>query len=433
LAAGGVLWLLCSFLTLLPGCDSEYSPRSEHSSRSEYSSRTESHPYSLIWISLDTLRADHLGIYGYERETSPFLDDLARRGLYFNWAVTPQNTTLPAHITMFTGYHPTVHQVMFSRSVNPGVQLKPSVITLPVVLQEAGFATRAWVDGGKMSGHHGFNFGFEKYDDEPCYFPKKLSAVLDQLDELAPESLFFYFIHTYQLHSPYPAPVGYDDLYTTEGTKTEAQEKRDLYDGCIRFVDDQLSWFVEELEKRGIPDRTIIVITGDHGENFQEYGFTDIGHGSSNLHQNITRVPWIILHPDPAYRGRCIPELTGLVDFPNTMLALLGFDEILPGGGVNVFDPGQAEPREYLSWTLKSWSLFSGEYHLIYSEKNPSPENNRLYRFTKDVREEVPLDDPEVADILRERLKKIRAGFKKQSQKHTSNLRQFGPWSCPTR
>ena len=72
--------------------------------------------------------------------------------------------------------------------------------------------------------------------------------------------MFFYFIHTYQIHGPYPAPLGYDNLYKTEGTRTEAQVKMDLYDGCIRFVDDQLRWFMGELGKRGIPDRTILVI-----------------------------------------------------------------------------------------------------------------------------------------------------------------------------
>lgn len=83
--------------------------------------------YSMIWISLDTTRADHLGIYGYDRDTSPFLDELARRGLFFEWAIAPQNTTLPVHVTMFTGYHPVVHQIMYSKTVNPGVRIGSSV------------------------------------------------------------------------------------------------------------------------------------------------------------------------------------------------------------------------------------------------------------------------------------------------------------------
>ena len=90
---------------------------------------------SLIWISLDTLRADHLGAYCYARDTSPFLDELARRGLLFEWAVSPQNSTLPTHLTMFSGRHPAVHGVMHSRQ-NPGVSLAASVRTLPEVLRD---------------------------------------------------------------------------------------------------------------------------------------------------------------------------------------------------------------------------------------------------------------------------------------------------------
>ena len=133
---------------------------------------------SLIWISLDTLRADYLELYGYSRDTSPFLRELAERGLYFDWAVSPQNSTLPSHLTQFTGIHPVVHGVMHSRA-NVGIRLADSVRTLPEVLRDAGFRTRGWADGGKMSSHYGFARGFEEYDESRPGLPQNLSKALD--------------------------------------------------------------------------------------------------------------------------------------------------------------------------------------------------------------------------------------------------------------
>lgn len=429
------LLLLMTLLTLLPtgGCGSE-GPDSSVAAESVVEPRAfdrDRNPYSLIWISLDTLRADHLGHFGYERDTSPFFDALARRSLSFEWAVTPQNTTLPAHMTMFTGYHPAVHQIMYSNSQNPGVRLASSVRTLPQILYDAGFATRAWTDGGKMASIHGFNRGFETYIDDPDYLPTKFAASLEFIDACEGGQPFFCFIHTYQVHRPYPAPMPYDERFVTAGERTEAQKCMDLYDGCIRFVDDQLRLFVGELETRGILDDTILVITGDHGENFQEYGFDDIGHRSPNLHQNITHVPWIVVHPDTAYQSRSITALTGLIDFPNTLLALLGFDEVLPGGGVDVLNPANDKPREYLSWTMRSLSLYSGDYHLLKCDDSSGQETVVLYRFTEDRRELSPLDDRARADTMRSRLAQRRQALREESRAITSSLREFGPEPKP--
>jgi len=429
------LILLLIVLSVLPagGCGSEVSDGSA-TSRSAMEPREfdrDRNPYSLIWISLDTLRADHLGHFGYERETSPFIDELAQRTLSFEWTVTPQNTTLPSHMTMFTGYHPAVHQIMYSNSQNPGVRLASSVRTLPEILYDAGFATRAWTDGGKMASIHGFNRGFEEYVDDPDYLPTKFSKALGFIDGCDDGQPFFCFIHTYQVHRPYPAPMPYDELFVTPGARTKAQECLDLYDGCIRFVDDQLRLFVGELETRGTLDDTIVVITGDHGENFQEYGFDDIGHRSPNLHQNITHVPWILVHPEEAYQNRSITALAGLIDFPNTLLALLGFDEVLPGGGVNVLDPANDKPREYLSWTMRSLSLYSGDYHLFESEDPDGRERIVLYRFTDDRRELTPLDDRARVDAMRARLAEKRRALREQSRAITSSLREFGPEPKP--
>lgn len=371
---------------------------------------------SLIWISLDTLRADHLELHGYERDTSPFLSELARRGLYFEWAIAPQNSTLPVHVTMFSGLHPVVHQVMHSRR-RPGIRLADSVRTLPEVLADAGFETRAWTDGGKMDAGYGFARGFQSYEDEPSSLHDRLRAVLAMAQ---PGRRFFYFIHTYEIHEPYEPPGPYDARYTSSTTSGPGERSLDLYDGSIRFVDDALRDFVSELERRGLLDSTILAITSDHGESFQEYGIPVIGHGGHNLHQNITRVPWIVLHPRSRYRG-AVKDLVGLIDFPNTMLALLGIDEALPGDGVNVLADGANTDRDYLSWTGKAWSLYAGDYHLLEFAGGGQARNG-LYHRGRDPLEKSPIDTPEVHRQLESRLAERRLALEQERTRWQGDL-----------
>jgi len=377
---------------------------------------------SLIWISLDTLRADHLGAHGYHRDTSPFMDSLARRGLYFDWVVSPQNSTLPSHLTMFTGIHPMVHGI-YHHLKRPGLRLGSSVPTLPKVLSEAGFRTLARVDGGNMRGTFGFADGFDSYDDVRGPLPKKLQNVLSDLDALVPGERFFYLIHTFEIHAPYEPPPSHDKLYAGSDLEDDVQLALDQYDASIRFVDDELRRFVAELEARDLLSSTILVITSDHGESFGEYGIPDVGHTGNNLHQNITRVPWILLHPELQYRGR-IEDRVGLIDFPNTILALLGIAERFPGGGRDVLASRSAE-GEYLSWTGEgAFSLYTGEHHLLWSETYPGEERNGLFRVTTDPLEQAPIQDVERRDAVAERLLSMVELLRAEEQRTGSDLRQ---------
>lgn len=375
---------------------------------------------SLLWISLDTLRADHLPLHGYQRDTAPFLSSLAQRGLYFDWAISPQNSTLPVHLTMFTGIHPVVHGIYHSVK-RPGIRLVESVPTLPKILAEEGFATRARVDGAKMKGTFGFAGGFELYDDVKMLFSDRVDQVLDDLDGLSRER-FFYFIHTYEIHAPYAPPPSHDGLYRSNDRKAPEQVALDQYDASIRFVDDELRRFVTELELRGLLDSTVLVITSDHGETFKEYGIDRIGHRTLGLYQNITRVPWIILHPDPRYRGR-IDEPVGLIDFANTTLALLGLSARLPGGGIDVLFERQTE-RPYLSWTGKeSYSLYQGNLHNLWSDEFPDPRYNALFNTAQDPLERHPLESPALADELSERTQAIVRRLKAEERRIGAELR----------
>lgn len=346
---------------------------------------------SLVWISLDTLRADHVSLYGYARDTTPFLDALAREGAYVRWAVSPQTATLPTHVTQFTGHHPVVHGVMHSTQ-NPGVRLRDEVRTLPEVLRDAGFRNRAWVDGGQMAGRFGFARGFERYDDAFTPFPAKLDAAVEFIAGLAPEERFFVFVQTYEIHSPYAPPPAYRRLFVTPGERDLATRSLDLYDGSIRFADDALRAFVADLDLAERLESTVLVVTGDHGEHFAEYGVDLIGHHGQLLRQNLTRVPWIVRHPDPRMRARVV-DTAGLVDFANATLSLLGLAERLPGGGRAVFDETPAEEPVYLSWAgPAAWSLQRGELHYLESE-TAGPARNGLFDVGRDPLERAPLSD----------------------------------------
>lgn len=370
--------------------------------------------HSLLWISLDTVRADHLSLYGYERPTTPSLDKLARQGLYFEWAVAPQNATLPSHMTMFTGYHPVVHGVMHSGR-NAGIRLAPHVRTLTQVLQEHGYVARAWTDGGKVASYFGFSRGFTDYDERTIPLNDKVDEILATIDSgVDGDGPFFYFLHTYQAHAPYEAPASFPRQFVSPPTLDEAVVALDRYDCSLAFIDAEVHRLIDGLERRGLLESTIVVITGDHGENFREHGIWSIGHGDDNLFQSITRVPWIVLHPEPAYRRRRVRDLVGLIDFSNTVLPLLGLDVRMPGGGVNVLGGTEETGRSYASWSGSVWSLYSGPHHLLYSDRPKDWNRNRLFDVLDDPAERSPVTDQEEIARMQDLLFRIQDDLERE-------------------
>ena len=386
---------------------------------------------SMVWISLDTLRADHLSLYGYGRETSPFLDRLAREGAYVEWAITPQSSTLPSHMAQFTGYHPVVHGVRHTRRTQ-GLSLREGVRTLPLILAEAGFRTRAWTDGGQMAGAFGFARGFESYDDAPGAFPDKLDAALEAIGTLRPDERFFFFLHTYEIHSPYSPPEAYRDRFSTPGEAEIHELARDRYDGSIRFCDDEIARFVAGLDALGRLGDTVLVVTGDHGENFAEYGTTTIGHGNRILRQNVTRVPWIVSHPGPSMRGRTV-DWAGLEDFGNTVLALLDVDERLPGAGRSIFDEPPGAGRAYVSWSGPSaWSIYRDGLHYVESKK-PGTARNGLFDVASDPAEQVRIEAPARVEAMARALDEARGALLADAERLQATLLHDGTLSDETR
>jgi len=311
----------------------------------------------IILISIDTLRADHLGCYGYARPTSPNLDQFAREAVLFEQLVNTGGGTLPIHISMLTSLSPTVHD---SWSHNRKA-LPEARITLAEQLSGADYRTAAFVDGGWLHSRFGFAQGFEVYDDAGGRFANILPKVYGWLEQNFRQQ-FFLFVHTYDVHSerkqlPYDAPEPYNRLFFPDyaGPFNGCRGKRcaselfvwldrrlasgrldprrvfskqgleyivALYDGGIAYVDHQLGLFFSILRALGIYDQCLIIVTSDHGEEFLE-------HGRLLHHQNYeeyARVPLLIKLPGAGPRGLRIPALVSTLDLMPTILDLAGIE-----------------------------------------------------------------------------------------------------------
>ena len=303
-----------------------------------------------ILISLDALRADHLGAYGHHHPTSPFLDSLAERGALFERAVAQYPSTLASHLTMLTGLYPQEHAVY-----RPERFLDPSIETLPESLLAAGFRTAGFTEGGFMSGPYGFERGFELFDD-PRYrddtdVERTFERGLEFLEGVGPDERFFLFLHTYSIHDPYTPPERYRGLFwegepppgafPSDGQSLRAVNRGELavtpeivaylasqYDASIRYVDDVLARFWGRLEELGLADEVTLVITSDHGEAFYEHG--KLAH--MQVYPEDLLVPLIVVHPELVEAVR-VPALVGLVDLAPTLYELTGVAPPRPSSG----------------------------------------------------------------------------------------------------
>ena len=290
---------------------------------------------NLLLVSLDTLGADHLGLYGYPRDTSPFIDDvLAPRATVFMNALAPATTTGPSHMTLFTSLPPSVHGAVSNLGGRP---LPGSVPTLAEILREAGYATGAVTENGAITQAMGFGRGFDRYEENqsarmvrPEGHIEATFAAGREFAERMRGLPWFVFVQTYQVHYPYSPPPAYATLFRDDGLDGPGVEALFaggrshyhpvLYDREIRYADDQLRVLLDGLEASGLLDGTLVVVLSDHGEAFFEHAY--LGHGA-DLHRETVRVPLILAGPGvPA--GRRVVDRVGLADVMPTLLELLG-------------------------------------------------------------------------------------------------------------
>ncbi len=292
-----------------------------------------------ILISIDTLRADHLGTYGYPKPTSPFIDSFAERSVLFENAFVQLPGTLPSHMSIFTGLYPAEHAVY-----PPNGVLSAKIPTLPEMFRSSGFRTAGFSEGGYVHGGFGFERGFDEWNDEVHEgagdIENTMAKGLDFLRRLRKKDRFFLFLHSYAVHDPYLPPEPYASdfgaapvpgAFAPTGWKFEQFNRGELsispealesyraaYDASIRYMDEILSRFFADLEELGLMDDVGIVLTSDHGEEFLEHG--KMVH--TQLYRETLHVPLLVYHPD--LEPRRVTTLVESIDIAPSLRQLAG-------------------------------------------------------------------------------------------------------------
>jgi arylsulfatase A-like enzyme/tetratricopeptide (TPR) repeat protein len=275
---------------------------------------------NVLFVTLDTTRADRIGAYGYAGIQTPNLDRLAREGVLFEQAASPAPLTLPAHSSLFTGKFPPEHGVRD----NGGFYLDSRETTLAELLKARGFTTGAFVGAYVLDSKWGINQGFDTYFDHfdlSKYKAISLGAIQRPGNEVMDEALkwldhagssrFFGWIHLYDAHSPYEPPEPYKSIYRDRP-----------YVGEIAFDDAQVGRVVSYLDAHRLLDKTIVVVMGDHGESLTEHG--EATHGFF-IYESTVHVPLIIRAPfSSTSGGRRIADVVRSVDVMPTVLEMLG-------------------------------------------------------------------------------------------------------------
>ena len=388
------------------------------------SPEAEQGPPNILLISIDALRADHLGSYGYDRSTSPALDELASDGIRFSRAFVNTHGTPPSHTSLLSSLYQETHRVGIDSDAaegGGGYSIPDEVILVQELFQQAGWLTAAVTGGGYMSAEFGFARGFEIFHDQAGGVVPATQKIIDILtdrdNDMRP---VFAFFHTYQIHSPYDPPKKYRDFFGEYEGNVEASSEalleiqksagkvltradfeflESLYDGEIRHTDTVIGKMLSTLEVEGLLDNTVVIVTSDHGEEFGEHG--GLLHGGK-LFEELLRVPLIISGVDIP-EGVVEPMLASLIDIPPTMLSLAGLPVPPHMEGRDLFDPRPPIPwqqqRIYAQYGDRLYCVRAPRWKLIHRPANGIV---KLFDLHRDPGERSNVRDqyPEVAETL---------------------------------
>ncbi len=379
----------------------------------------------ILFITLDTTRAAHLGVYGYFRDTSPSIDAFAADSVLFEQAVTAMSTTLPAHVSLFTGTYPSTHGVESNfKDSSIGFEASGALRSVAEVLSEQGWITAAFVSSAPLKTHTGIQTGFQDFSQPEG---KEASAAVTTDEALAwlarwPAGPALLWLHYFDPHHPWSAPGGPRRLGGREaqlrflqrtarpGDRLPAiQRVNDAYDSEIHYLDEQLGRLFADLKERGLYEEATIVVVGDHGEGLGQH--QRMHHGT--IHNEQIFIPLIIKLPHSmGRRGERVSDLVLIVDVLPTLAATLD----LPLGDLSHLDgvdvlggPGRTgalaarttwqrtgwDPGRNFAWVTPNWKYF-------YRTHAP----DMLFDVRDDFNEfeNVIEDHPEVAERMREAL-----------------------------
>ncbi len=394
---------------------------------------------NIVLVSIDSLRPDHLGCYGYGRATSPRIDQLAAEGVRFESALSTSSWTLPAHAAMFTGLYDSTHGLS-----DNGLRLAPEHRTLAEELKSQGYHTAGFFGGPYLHPTFGLGDGFDVYrscmttvaanlseedlrresrsptgrSHDDITGPRTAEEVATWSASRPPDRPYFLFVHLWDVHYDFIPPAPYDRMFDPDYSGSidgrnfmgrpevhARMEKRDLdhvlalYDGEIRFTDDILGQILDGLRAKGMLDNTLVIVTADHGEEFFEHGSK--GH-QKTLFDEVVKVPLVMHWPGVLPAGRTVADQVRLVDILPSALAASGARKRPTTAGRDILPLARGETLAPTSALLELHAdkrefraLRTRELKVIRYGRRPDGRElpNQAYALAGDPRELTPLQE----------------------------------------
>ena len=369
-------------------------------------------PPNVLLITVDTVRADRLGAYGYTKAATPAIDRLAREGVRFADATTQAPLTGPAHAALLTGVYP----ARLGVRDNATTAVPDTATTAAEVFKARGYRTGGFVGAFILTAPYGFAQGFDTFDANFAGFADSLKlqvqrrggAVVDaalKWLENGSTQPFFGWVHLYDAHAPYDPPEPFAARY-----------KASPYDGEIAYVDACIGRLVTALERSGRLDRTLIAVVSDHGESLGEHGEQE--HGMF-LYESVLHIPWIVRLPGRAHAGTVVNEQVRAIDVLPTLAAIAGVpmarvdgESVAPSIDGK---PRRDSPSSYAETFYPKWHYGWSELKSLRGDRwkyvaAPKPEVYDL-RGDPAERRNVVLDRGSLAAGMSAELARIESGF----------------------
>ncbi|MGB2691461.1 MAG: sulfatase [Thermodesulfobacteriota bacterium] len=383
---------------------------------------------NIVLITIDTLRADHLGVYGHERNTSPSIDKLAEKGVLFENAISQASWTLPSMASMHTSLYPSEAKTSSIKS-----NVRNELLTLPEYMKNNFYNTIAVISNIVVSKVYGFSQGFNIFNQEHIAEVNELSAELitNQAVEYISQnkdSKFFLWVHYFDPHHNYKNHTEYDygDEYSgnlpdnldnehLNNIKSSLNEHdleyiRNIYDEEISYNDKYVGELIDAINNLGLAEDTVIILTSDHGEEFMER--SKLGHGGT-LYQELIHVPLIIYDPlDASTMGKRVKEHVEIRSIAKTISELSGFEEN-PFEGINLLNDEEISPENIVIAEVygviegnKKETVIRNNWKLI---DNLNSQTFELYKIDDDFGESTNLysKDKKEINIQKEKLQAI--------------------------
>lgn len=410
-------------------------------------------PRNVLLISVDSLRADRLGAYGHDRKTSPNLDRLAAEGVLFERAISPTSWTLPSHVTLLSGRDLAGHGTVAKTD-----RIDDAVPLLQETFSRAGYETAGFYSGPFLHPYFGFGRGFDRYDscetievDDARPIDAMTSSHEDRtnetvrktftewLDKRPPDRPFFAFVHMWDVHFDYIAPAPWGTAFTkpydgaldgrriadqgfpNQLSRADLDHLLALYDGEVLYTDDTIGKLLRALDRKGVLDDTLVVVTADHGEEFRE-------HGGKTHHRTVfvesVHVPLLLWARDGLPRGLRIEPFVALADVAPTILDLVGLPALTGADGRSLvpairgeklasrpvrsamFSPGEENRRTIaLREGRRSLVLWKKRDHWLRFDVGHDPAESFPVQPSAAERAELERYDAEILALLEKRAK----------------------------